>query len=85
MSISIRFFASLKEHMGTDRLHLDSGFEPRTVAGLRAFLCAQNPDFDRAVHQLGRLKAAVNLDMADEETAIPASAEVAFFPPVTGG
>ena len=85
MSISIRFFASLKEQMGTDRLQLDSGFEPRTVGGLRVYLSAHNRDFARAVQEVGRLRAAVNQDMADEDTPIPAVAEVAFFPPVTGG
>lgn len=85
MSISIRFFASLKEQMGTDRLQLDSNFEPCTVGGLRAYLCAHNPEFAAAAQHLGRLRAAVNLDMAEESTPIPPKAEVAFFPPVTGG
>lgn len=85
MSVSVRFFASLKEQMGTDRLQLDCGFEPRTVAGLRGFLASSNTDFARALQEVGRLRAAVNHDMADEDTPVPAGAEVAFFPPVTGG
>ena len=35
--------------------------------------------------QAGRLRAAVNQDMADDSTLVPERAEVAFFPPVTGG
>ncbi|MDH4395143.1 MAG: molybdopterin converting factor subunit 1 [Limnobacter sp.] len=85
MNITVRFFASLKEQMGVDRLQLDTAFEPRTVAGLKAFLCVHNAQFGNSVQQIGRIRAAVNQDMADEDTAIPAAAEVAFFPPVTGG
>jgi sulfur-carrier protein len=85
MSISVRFFASLKEQMGTDRLQVNGKFEPQTVGGLRAYLCTHNSDFATAVQQVGRLRAAVNQDMAEEDTPIPALAEVAFFPPVTGG
>lgn len=85
MSITVRFFASLKEQMGMERLQLDAAFEPRTVAGLKVFLCTHNAQFATSVEQIGRLRAAVNQDMADENTAIPPAAEVAFFPPVTGG
>lgn len=85
MSITVRFFASLKEQMGIDRLQLEAAFEPPTVGGLRAHLCAHNAEFATAVQQLGLLRAAVNQDMAEEHTPISAGAEVAFFPPVTGG
>ncbi len=55
------------------------------MGGLRTHLCAQYPDFAKAVSEVGRLRAAVNQDMADDETPVGEQAEVAFFPPVTGG
>lgn len=85
MKVKVRFFASLKEQFGQDSLEVNTVFEPATVAGLRAHLCAENPAFAKAIAEVGRLRAAVNQDMADDETLIADHAEVAFFPPVTGG
>jgi sulfur-carrier protein len=85
MKVKVRFFASLKEQFGRDSLEVNTPFVPATVAGLRAHLCAQYPEFAQAVAEVGRLRAAVNQDMADDETPVPELAEVAFFPPVTGG
>lgn len=85
MSVKVRFFASLKEKFGQDSLEVNAAFEPSTVAGLRAHLCAEYPDLAKAIGEVGRLRAAVNQDMADDDTAVGNHAEVAFFPPVTGG
>lgn len=85
MRVKVRFFASLKELFGRDSLEVNVAFQPANVAGLRAHLCAQYPDFAKAVAEVGRLRAAVNQDMADDETPVGEHAEVAFFPPVTGG
>jgi len=85
MKVKVRFFASLKEQFGRDGLEVNTAFSPATVAGLRAHLCAQYPEFAKAISQVGRLRAAVNQDRADDETPVGEHAEVAFFPPVTGG
>ncbi len=85
MNVTVRFFASLKERLGRDSMVVDSPFSPATVAGLRKHLCKQHPDFAEAIAQVGRLRAAVNHDMADDDTPVEQHAEVAFFPPVTGG
>jgi sulfur-carrier protein len=85
MKVKVRFFASLKEQFGRDSLEVNSAFTPPTVAGLRAYLCVQYPEFAKAVSEVGRLRAAVNQDMADDDTPVTELAEVAFFPPVTGG
>jgi molybdopterin synthase sulfur carrier subunit len=85
MKVKVRFFASLKEYVGRDGLEINAIFSPATVAGLRAYLCAEYPDFARAISEVGRVRAAVNQDMADDQTPVAEHAEVAFFPPVTGG
>ena len=85
MKVKVRFFASLKEQFGQDSLEVNSAFSPATVGGLRTHLCAQYPDFAKAVSEVGRLRAAVNQDMADDETPVGEQAAVAFFPPVIGG
>lgn len=85
MTVKVRFFASLKEQLGQDSLEVNAAFSPATVAGLRAHLCAEYPGFAKAIAEVGRLRAAVDQDMADDETPVGEQAEVAFFPPVTGG
>lgn len=85
MKVTVRFFASLKEQMGRDSLVVSEAFSPATVAGLRQHLCSVDSGFAKAVTEVGRLRAAVNQDMADEDAPVPVGAEVAFFPPVTGG
>lgn len=84
MKVKVRFFASLKEQLGQDSMDVEADFSPATVAGLRAHLCS-DPAIAAVFEQAGRLRAAVNQDMADDSTLVPERAEVAFFPPVTGG
>lgn len=84
MKVKVRFFASLKEQLGQESIEIDAAFSPATVAGLRAHLCS-DPAVAAVFEQAGRLRAAVNQDMADDSTLVPELAEVAFFPPVTGG
>ena len=78
MKVKVRFFASLKEQFGQDSLEVNSAFSPATVAGLRTHLCAQYPDFAKAVSELGRLRAAVNQDMADDETPVASRLRLPF-------
>ena len=85
MNVTVRFFASLKEKFGRDSVVVNTHFSPATVAGLRQHLCKQHPGFAIAIAEVGRLRAAVNQNMADDDTPVDENAEVAFFPPVTGG
>ena len=85
MTVTVRFFASLKEKFGRDSVVVNTRFSPATVAGLRQLLCEQHAGFAEAIAEVGRLRAAVNQNMADDDTPVDENAEVAFFPPVTGG
>ena len=85
MMITVLFFASLRESVGTGReqIHLPEGV---TTAGqLRAYLRSRGAAWDGALGTARALRVAVNQVMADESTPLAAGAEVAFFPPVTGG
>ena len=81
--ITVRYFASIREAMGTGSESLQTA--AATVGGLRAELMAKS---EAAAHALAEGKAvrmAVNQELSGEGDALPAGAEVAFFPPVTGG
>ena len=75
MSITVRFFASLRERLGREEVAIESGDTVGAVWRL-ATDDAEAPD---------NLLAAVNMDYADWDAPVKDGDEVAFFPPVTGG
>ena len=84
MKVTVLFFASLREQLGTaqEALELPAGVD--TLAGLCAQLEARGGEWARALAGT-RVRMAVNQDMADAATRIKPGDEIAFFPPVTGG
>ena len=84
MRIEVRYFASLREALG-ERQSLDGLPEGLTVAALRAHLVGQSAVHADALASSRAVRCAVNQTMAQDEAVVPAGAEVAFFPPVTGG
>jgi sulfur-carrier protein len=83
ITVQLRYFASLREALGAqDSLTVPASC---TVAQLRHLLVQRSPAH-AAVLAAGRaVRCAVNQAMADDSAVLPAGAEVAFFPPVTGG
>ena len=83
MAITVRYFASLREALGTSE---QLAFEPGlTLGGLRDGLLARGGAHAQVLARGRAVRCALNQVMADEATAVPDGAEVAFFPPVTGG
>jgi molybdopterin synthase sulfur carrier subunit len=85
MRLEILYFAALRERIGTAREHCDVPGEVVTVGDLQRFLAARGAPWADAFAQTARVRAAVNQSMARPETPLADGAEVAFFPPVTGG
>jgi len=77
MTINVRFFASLRETVGTGDLDLPADGLTR-VADVWAQATA-----GRAVPT--NTLAAVNMEYVNFSAAVVDGDEVAFFPPVTGG
>ena len=83
MKVTVKYFASIREAMG-------QGSEPvttsaATLAALRDELIARGGVYAQALARGKTLRMALNQTMADEATLLQDGAEVAFFPPVTGG
>ncbi len=77
MSISIKFFASLREQLGREDCELEAG-SVQTVAEA----------WSRATDNVampGNTLMALNMEYVDADTRVSDGDEVAFFPPVTGG
>ncbi len=85
MKVTVLYFAQLREAVGRDRETLDLPPEVVTVGALRQWLVGRGSPWTEAFTGIRRIRAAVAQDMAREETLLAEGAEVAFFPPVTGG
>jgi len=85
MNIKLRFFASVREALGTsgEAVVLPAGVT--TVGAVRDFLIARGGAWSAALAPDRALRMAFNQQMCGPETALAEGGEVAFFPPVTGG
>jgi molybdopterin converting factor subunit 1 len=81
MKIKILFFATLRDYVGAKTVELDVPVNT-TVAGLKKVLVKKYPKMTPAQNTV---MAAINREYAADEQNIPADAEIAFFPPVSGG
>ncbi len=83
MRIRVRYFASLREALGPGQtLELA---EATTLAGLRDQLIATSASHAAALGRGRAVRVALNQTLSDESALLREDAEVAFFPPVTGG
>jgi len=78
--MSVQFFAGMAEAAGSRRLTI--GWSGGTVAELRAAIAAACPAVGPL---LARSAVAVDGRYATDAAAVPATADVAVIPPVSGG
>ena len=83
--LTILYFASLRETLGTDRELIARPQGIETVGQLRAWLRERGGAWAEALAEGRAVRMAVDQVMARDATPIGPSAEIAFFPPVTGG
>lgn len=83
LQVTVRYFASLREALGTSSEQVRTA--ATTLGALRAELAARGGAYAEALAPQKAVRAAMNQVMADDASALVAGAEVAFFPPVTGG
>ncbi len=83
MKVQLRYFASIREALGTGSEALDT--QAGTLAALRAELVARGGAYADALAPGKSVRVALNQTMSDETAALTEGAEVGFFPPVTGG
>jgi molybdopterin synthase sulfur carrier subunit len=85
MNIQLRFFASVREALGTAQESISVPQHVRTVGDVRHFLIERGGVWAAALAEGRALRMAYNQEMTEASTAITDGCEVAFFPPVTGG
>ena len=83
MKIRVRYFASLREALGAEeQVEIASA---SSVGALRDHLLGLSPAHAQGLSRDRAVRCALNQRMCGEEAALNDGAEVAFFPPVTGG
>ncbi len=85
MDINLRFFASIREAVGTSQEAASVPVGVTTVGAVREYLIARGGAWAGALAPERTLRMACNQVMCDAATPITDGCEVAFFPPVTGG
>ncbi len=83
MKVKVRYFASIREALGPqESMDVPAG---SSVGTLRQLLIGRSGAHAEALATGKSLRAALNQALCDESAVLEEGAEVAFFPPVTGG
>jgi molybdopterin synthase sulfur carrier subunit len=83
--LKILYFAWLRDRAGLTEEEVSPPAEVGTVAELAAWLAARSPGRAEALGDLTLIRCAIDQDYAEPDAPVTGAAEVAFFPPVTGG
>ena len=83
MKLTVRYFASIREALGpSETIDVPAG---ATVGSVRDTLIARGGAYATALARNRALRSALNHQMCADDVRVTADAEVAYFPPVTGG
>jgi len=85
MKINLKYFASVREQLGTGQESLELPHGVATVGAVHALLVARGGAWAEALGGKRAVRMACDQVMCGPETEVRDGAEVAFFPPVTGG
>lgn len=85
MKIQLRFFASVRESLDRSEESVELPEQVKTVGEVRQWLIARGDVWAEVLGEGRSLRMAYNQQMTTADTLIADGAEVAFFPPVTGG
>ena len=85
MKLSVLYFARLRDAIGRAREDVEVPVSVTTVGELRVWLGQRGLPWSRAFVEVRPIRAAMDQAMAGDATRLREGAEVAFFPPVTGG
>ena len=85
MKLELRFFASLREALGVSQESITVPESIKTITDLRTHLIERGNPWAEVLAESKILRCALNQVMVDANTPLKENAEIAFFPPVTGG
>ncbi len=83
MKVSVKYFAGIRETLGRPAEVVDTN--AATLGALRDELITRGGAYAETLARGKAVRLALQQVMADETASLNDGAEVAFFPPVTGG
>lgn len=83
MKVQVKYFASIREVVGQGSETLETS--AADLGALRDALIARGGGYAEALARGKAVRLALNQTLCDESVPLEEGAEVAFFPPVTGG
>jgi molybdopterin synthase sulfur carrier subunit len=85
MNIELRFFAGIREALGSAQESLVVPEQVKTVGEVRRLLRERGGVWAETLAEGRAVRMACNHQMCGADTVVSEGCEVAFFPPVTGG
>lgn len=85
MRVELRFFASVRETIGVANETVDLPDSVKKMGDVRAYLVARGGVWSEGLNETQHVRMALNHEMVNAHAEITSGAEIAFFPPVTGG
>jgi len=85
VTLTIRYFAWIREHTGTDLETVSLPDNVSSIGDLVQHLVTMSDGHEQALKNMRAVRVAVNRTYGDLNTPVAGGDEVAFFPPVTGG
>jgi molybdopterin converting factor subunit 1 len=79
--VKLLFFATLRDRAGMKSMELDIPLD-LTIQGLKEKISSEHPNLKDSMKSV---LITINREYAFDEAVIPQDAEVAMFPPVSGG
>lgn len=85
MSVTLRYFAWVRERIGKTEEVVDLPAELRTVGDLVTWLAGRGEEYAHAFENPKVVRAAIDRLHARPDAGLAGAREIAFFPPMTGG
>ena len=85
MSVTLRYFAWVRERVGKTEEVVDLPVGVRTVGDVVAWLAGRGEEYAYAFENPKVVRAAIDRAHVRADAAVAGAREIAFFPPMTGG
>jgi len=83
--VKLLYFAWVRERIGKAEEQIDPPANVTTVGELMAWLARRGEEYAHAFDNPKVIRAAINKTYVRADAKIAGAAEIAFFPPMTGG
>jgi sulfur-carrier protein len=85
MSVTLRYFAWVRERVGKTEEVVDLPVGILTVGDVVAWLVGRGEEYAYAFENPQIVRAAIDRTHVRNDTTVAGAGEIAFFPPMTGG